>query len=78
MHAQASSEPQGPQGVVIGTDMYGRTWVSTPQGDFPLPRTQSIRKPGMSATRKLRLQRTIGFTIATLMLLSYIAEKWVW
>lgn len=65
---------------VIGTDFVGRTWVRTADGsDLPLTKVEDNKtKQRMTPTRKLRLQRTIGFGISIVMGISYIVDKWVW
>jgi hypothetical protein len=61
----AWSEIKRPIGEVIGMDDRGVTWVRTCEGtELPI----GPDKPrGMSLARKLRLQRTIGWAIALLL-----------
>lgn len=81
MHVQSSAPRPGDSigdfivAQVIGEDYQGRTWVKNVAGEEMAVLVKNRFQIG--ERRSLRLQRTFGWTVFAVMLVTYILDKWV-
>jgi len=82
MHTQTTAPQRGQRigeyivAQIIGQDHKGHWWVQDMNGT---PMMIAVKNTFLKGERRrLRLQRTMGWTITALMGLSYIVDKWIW